>query len=54
MTVKWKWSGYREYTVWKLLVTLLGERIGLRLLFCQAILLSREERVNSVQSCKLR
>lgn len=54
MTVKLKWSGYREYTVWKLLMTLLGEGIALRMLFWQVILLSRKERVNSVQSCELR
>jgi len=44
--VKLKWRAYREYTVWKLAVTLSGEGISLRLLFCQAICLSREENVN--------
>ena len=53
MTVKLKWSGYEEYTVSILLVTLLGEGISLRLLFCQVIL-SRKERVNPVQRCELR
>lgn len=48
-----KWSSHREYTVWKLLMTLLGEGIVLRMLFCQVVLLSRKERVNSVQSCEL-